>query len=49
MISNCGKDERNQYSGGQAGDQTGAEYVVINWYSRPWNCVLRHPNAAVRA
>ena len=49
MISNCGKDERGQYSGGRAGDQTGGEYAVINWYNRPWNCVLRHPNASVRS
>lgn len=49
MISNCGKDERGTYSGGFAGDQTGQEYWLISWYSRPWNCVLRHPNAQVRS
>lgn len=49
MISNCGHDERNKYSGGVAGDQTGAEWQVINWYNRPWKCVLRHPDAKVRA
>ena len=49
MISNCGKDERGKYSGGQAGDQTGGEYALINWYNRPWNCVLRHPNSSVRS
>ena len=43
MISNCGHDERNKYSGGKAGDQTGQEWAVINWYNRPWNVVLRHP------
>ena len=48
MISNCGKDENNKYHGGKAGDQTGKEYQLINWYSRPWKCVLRHPNAAVQ-
>ncbi len=48
MISNCGHDENNKYSGGAAGDQTGGEWALIPWYSRPWNCVLRHPNAAVR-
>lgn len=47
-ISNCGHDERNKYSGGQAGDQTGTEWQVINWYNRPWKCVLRHPDAKVR-
>lgn len=49
MISNCGHDENNRYSGGKAGDQTGKEWQVINWYNRPWKCVLRHPDAKVRA
>ena len=43
MISNCGKDERNKYSGGVAGDQTGREYEIRSWYNRPWDCVLRYP------
>lgn len=34
--------------GGQAGDQKGNEWAVIPWYSRPWNYVLRHPDATVR-
>ena len=48
MISNSGKDENGRYSGGKAGDQTGNEWNIINWYNRPWKCVLRHPDAAVR-
>ena len=48
MISNCGHDERSKYTGGTAGDQTGTEWQIINWYSRPWKCVLRHPDAKVR-
>ena len=48
MISNCGHDENNRYSGGKAGDQTRTEWRVINWYNRPWKCVLRHPDAKVR-
>ena len=48
MISNCGHDERGKYKGGKAGDQTGTEWAIINWYNRPWKCVLRHPNAKVR-
>lgn len=47
-ISNCGHDERNKYSGGKAGDQTGTEWRVIKWYNRPWKCVLRHPDTKVR-
>lgn len=48
MISNSGKDENGRYRGGKAGDQTGNEWNIINWYNRPWQCVLRHPDAAVR-
>lgn len=48
MISNSGHDENGRYSGGKAGDQTGKEWALINWYNRPWTCVLRHPDAKVR-
>ncbi len=48
MISNSGHDEKGRYSGGKAGDQTGTEWALINWYNRPWTCVLRHPNPKVR-
>ena len=48
MISNCGHDENNRYRGGKAGDQTGTEWRIINWYNRPWKCVLRHPDVKVR-
>lgn len=47
MISNCGHDERGKYTGGAAGDQTGAEWEIRSWYNRPWNCVLRHPDRRV--
>lgn len=48
MISNSGHDENGRYANGQAGDQTGGEWSIINWYNRPWTCVLRHPDANVR-
>ena len=48
MIANSGSDENGRYSGGAAGDQTGKEWRIINWYNRPWNCVLRHPDQRVR-
>lgn len=48
-ISNSGSDEHGNYKNGQAGDQTGREWQIRNWYNRPWNCVLRHPLAEVRA
>lgn len=48
MISNSGGDERGNIIGGKAGDQTSNEWCIIPWYSRPWNCVLRHPDENVR-
>ena len=48
MISNSGHDERGKYSGGTAGDQTGTEWQIIPWYSRPWTHVLRYPSSTVR-
>ena len=48
-ISNCGHDERGRYAGGKAGDQTGTEYQIMNWYSRPWLCVLRFNGAKIAA
>lgn len=47
-ISNSGSDERGKLHGGKAGDQTGKEWQLKSWYSRPWTCVLRYPNAEVR-
>lgn len=44
MIANCGSNEHGSGYGGQAGDQTGNEYRVRTWYSRPWSCVLRYPD-----
>ena len=51
MISNCSRDERGLYSGGQAGDQDGMEWRVCDWYNYPWggwNYVLHHPDKNVR-
>lgn len=48
MISNCGHDERNKYHGGAAGDQTSKEWEIREWYDRPWECILRHPDPIVR-
>ena len=48
MISNCGHDENRKYTGGKPGDQKGDEWAIIPWYSRPWTCVLRHRDPAVR-
>lgn len=46
-ISNSGKDENSGTRGGKAGDQTGHEWELKKWYSRPWTVVLRHPDQAV--
>ena len=48
-ISNSGSDEHGNYTGGAAGDNTGKEWYIRDWYNRPWNCVLRHPDSEVRA
>lgn len=41
-ISNSGSDERKKISGGKAGDQTGHEWELRSWYSRPWTHVFRY-------
>lgn len=41
MIGSSSKDERGQYHGGQAGDQTGKEVYILNWYDGKWTKVLR--------
>ena len=47
-ISNSGSDEHGSIHGGAAGDQTGNEWRLRPWYSRPWTAVLRHPDPTVR-
>lgn len=47
-ISNSGHDENGNYYGGAAGDQTGTEWAVIDWFNRPWSCVLRYSDPNVR-
>lgn len=49
LIANCGHDERGQYIGGQAGDQSGDEWVVLEgWFDFGQDVVFRHPNPRVR-
>lgn len=47
MLSNSGHDENNKYNGGAAGDQTGGEWEIAGWYSRPWKVMLRYPSRRV--
>ena len=41
MLGYAAKDERGQYRGGQAGDQTGKEVYINGWYDQSWTSVLR--------
>lgn len=45
-IGQASRDERMRYSGGIAGDQDGREVLIREWYSRPWNKVLRCKDVA---
>ena len=46
-IGHASIDENGKASGGAAGDQTGKEVVTRNWYSKPWNVMLRPKSATV--
>lgn len=48
LVSNCGQDERGRYHGGAAGDQSGREYYLREWYNKGWTCVLRYPEPVAR-
>lgn len=45
LICHASIDERGKISGGQAGDQTGTEVCVREWYNKPWNLLLRYKDA----
>lgn len=46
-IGHASIAENGKATGGSAGDQTGKEVVIRNWYNKPWNVVLRPKSAAV--
>ena len=46
-LGSSSKDERGQYRGGQAGDQTKAEVHIQDWYNGGWNYVIRPKTAAL--
>lgn len=46
-VSNCGHDEKWGARGGKAGDQTGSEWWICNWYDFGQDCVLWHPDQKV--
>lgn len=45
-IGHASIDENGKARGGSAGDQTGREVCVRDWYSKPWICVIRAKHAA---
>lgn len=40
MIGHASQDENCKLKNGKAGDQTGKEVCVRNWFNRPWNVIL---------
>ena len=46
-LGSSSKDERGQYHGGQAGDQTGTEVYIQNWYDGNWHSVIRPKTATL--
>ena len=47
VLGSSSKDENGEYRGGQAGDQTGKEVWILNWYDGGWNYVIRPKSAAL--
>ena len=39
-IGHASIDENGKISGGKAGDQTGKEVCIRDWYNKPWNVML---------
>lgn len=47
-IGHASIDERGNASGGAAGDQTGKELCIRNWYSKGWVVLLRAKDPVIR-
>ena len=47
-IAHASIDENGKISGGKSGDQSKKEVCIRTMYYKPWNCVLRIENEAVR-
>lgn len=47
-IGHASIDERGKATGGTAGDQTGKEICIRDWYSKGWVVLLRAKDPAVR-
>ena len=46
-ISTCSINEIGKAIGGKAGDQTGKEYYIRDYYDGPWDYVLRYPDKKI--
>lgn len=49
IICHASIDENGNIVGGTAGDQTGKEVCTRAWYNKPWNLMLRYPDASIAA
>lgn len=47
LIAHASSDENKSAKGGQAGDQTGKEVCIREWYNKPWNVVIRFTNTTM--
>lgn len=46
-IGHASIDENGKIKGGKAGDQTGKELCIREWYNKPWNVLLRCKDSAI--
>lgn len=46
-ISHASIDERGKATGGAAGDQTGKEVCIANWFTASWDVVLRPKTTSI--
>ena len=47
-IAHASIDENKHIKGGAAGNQTGLEVCIREWYNKPWALCLRHPDRKTR-
>ena len=47
-ITHASIDENGHAKNGKAGDQTGKEVCTRDWYSKPWDCVIRFTHEEMR-
>ena len=47
-IAHASIDENRHISGGEAGNQTGKEVCIRQWYNKPWTVLLRYPDRQIR-